>query len=122
MPKKIILTADDYGLSKQGDDAILKAVELGTVSSVQVLVNMASEADIKKLAKTISDSGNNCGIGLHVCTTAGKSVLELDNSLTQDGGDEFYSLSEMDYERLNSMEMANELRAQFEKLADVIGA
>src|SRR5690554_3707229 len=123
MAKKLIITADDYGLSKATNSAVLNAVQKGLVTSVHVLPNMVSEEDLKKLFSTIQENELNCGIGVHFNHSDGPSILQRDNTLTSSDNEKycFNSIYEMRHTRINSYDVALELRAQFEKIADIIG-
>ncbi|MCE3294404.1 MAG: hypothetical protein K0R65_118 [Crocinitomicaceae bacterium] len=121
---KLILTADDYGLSTGVNEAILQSVRNNTITSVQVLMNYVGENEVLKLAKTIAESGNRCGIGVHLCTTAGKSVIQEPSSLTYigtDGAYHFRELQDWDYDETLLEDMKKELEAQYKKLSDIIG-
>ena len=72
----LIITADDYGLNKSCNAGIRKAVKKGVVTSVHIMMNLATTTDIKMLIQTIKESGNKCGIGLHFNTTFGKSIIQ----------------------------------------------
>ncbi len=57
---KLIINADDFGLSPGVNEAILELGKLGTVTSTTVMTNMPYYKDIVKLL-----SLKNIGIGLH---------------------------------------------------------
>ena len=118
---KLILTADDYGLNPAVNAAVLTSIQNNAITSVQVLANYASESDIRLLAATIHAAGNKCGIGLHFCTTAGRSILRKASTLTHGPNFEFYKLEDWDYAHTNSNDVKEELLAQYKMLADIIG-
>ncbi|WP_430405838.1 ChbG/HpnK family deacetylase [Fluviicola sp.] len=120
---KLILTADDYGLNPGVNEGTLFSVRRKTVTSVQVLANMATEDQIRELASAINESGNLCGIGLHFCTTFGPSVVQKETSFTEKIGDvyHFRRLQNWAYHPSANDDMAEELTAQFNKLKNIIG-
>lgn len=123
--RKLILTADDYGLHENVNQAILEAVRTRMVTSVHVMVNLATDAQIIELHETILASGNHCGIGLHFCTTTGPSVLQDSNStlttITNNGVYHFPEMKDWDVNQTDSQDVKAELNAQFNKLAEIIG-
>jgi predicted glycoside hydrolase/deacetylase ChbG (UPF0249 family) len=123
--KKLILSSDDYGFSKAVNDGILKAVEMGTITCAHVLMNLASEDDVRLLANTIHKAGNKCGIGLHLNTNTGPSVLNKQCSLTPVKKGNHYPFVEMEdfrYKDVSISDVAAEMWAQYHKLANIIGA
>jgi len=124
--RKLILTADDYGLNPGVNLATLESIRNKTVTSVQVLVNMASDYDIRLLAKTIHESGNTCGIGLHLCTTVGPSVLNKETSITTWNTTtqryEFVALQDWSHQNRDDQYIAEEMTAQFNRLKSLIGS
>lgn len=123
---KLIITADDYGLNPSVNQAILESVKNGTVTSVHVLANYASDKDIEDLATAINNAGNRCGIGLHFCTTAGESLIQAANTINyrsvENNSYRFYDISEWNYKESNSHDVFMELSQQFEKLRRIVGA
>lgn len=66
---KLIINADDFGLSKDVNDAILEAHKFGTITSTSLMANMgAFEHAINVYEKTL-------GIGVHLNLTWGNSLL-----------------------------------------------
>ncbi len=124
--RKLILTADDYGLNPGVNLATLESVRNRTVTSVQVLVNLASDYDIKLLAKTIHEAGNTCGIGLHLCTTVGPSVLNKETPITTwsipNQRYEFVALQDWSHQERDDAHIIDEMNAQFKRLKDLIGS
>lgn len=88
--KKLIITADDYGMSRAVNDAIDAGIAAGLITSTNVMTNMPYYKEAAKL-KEIS----NVSVGLHWVLTCGKPVLcqEQVPSLVAEGGT-FYSYPE----------------------------
>ena len=68
--RRLVVNADDFGLSPGVNDGILEAHAAGVVSSVSVLVNAPGW---EHAAAALRDSGS-LGVGLHLNLTAGEPV------------------------------------------------
>ena len=112
MKQKIIITADDFGISPLIDDAILEAVRAGVVTSVAVLPNGNTEGweRIKKLNR---DFGNKISIGLHFNITNGPAVSGP-SSLTKSNG-QFKGVFKQNLLKINPDDLTRELTAQIAK-------
>ncbi|MEZ4633280.1 MAG: ChbG/HpnK family deacetylase [Deinococcales bacterium] len=107
--RKIIINADDYGLSPAVSAGIIRGFEEGIVGSGSVLSNMPQVSDwIAKAPKALP-------LGLHLNITLGRPVLpvELVPSLVNDKG-EFRSLPELlkVIHEVSLLELRAELQAQ----------
>ena len=118
--KKLIITADDYGMSPAVNQAIDEGIAAGLITSTNVMMNMPVCAEAVKLR----DAG--ASVGLHWVLTCGKPVLPRERvpSLTaQDGC--FYSGPEfkMRYRRglIRNEEIQLELTAQYERFSGLLG-
>jgi len=70
MTKKLIIHADDYGLTRSVSKGIIQAHLNGVVTSTSVMINLAQRVDIIELLEN-----PNLDIGVHLNLTVGKSVL-----------------------------------------------
>lgn len=86
--RKLIVNADDFGITKSVSDAIIKVFTNGSVSSTSMMVNMPGTDYAIDLAK----QNPKLGIGLHFNISEGRSMLEGSSSLTSNEG-YFYSRS-----------------------------
>lgn len=117
--KKVIITADDYGMCDYVDDAIVECVNKGTITSFNVIFNMVN--DVKKPALT-----KDASIGLHWCITAGKPVCAPEQipSLVNENG-EFYKIKEFKKRfakgLIEEKEIVTELKAQYDKFYEIFG-
>ena len=108
----LILTADDFGASKNINEGIKFAVENKAITSISVLSNFtASLPDLKE----ISEKHQYIGIGVHLNIVTGKPILGVEHipSLVGSNGN-FYTLEEV-LPRIDSIsldELRKELRAQ----------
>ncbi|MGB0036802.1 MAG: ChbG/HpnK family deacetylase [Candidatus Acidiferrales bacterium] len=69
--KRLIVNADDFGMSRGISDAILIAHRHGFLTSASLVVNMpASEYALERLAKA-----PNLGVGIHLNICQGKPIL-----------------------------------------------
>ena len=84
--KQLIITADDYGMSKAVNAAIDAGIEKGLITSTNVMVNMPEYKEAAKLKKF-----NDISVGLHWVLACGKPVLPAEeiSSLVSENG-EFY--------------------------------
>lgn len=119
--KKLIITADDYGMSKAVNKAIDAGIASGLITSTNVMTNMPFYQEAKKLQdnKTIS-------VGMHWVLTCGRPVLpvrEIPSLVTSDG--EFYSYHEFRkrYREhlVDDNEIKKELIAQYNLYREEIG-
>ena len=69
--KRIIITADDYGMCNEVNIAIEKCVNYGVVSSFNVIFNMEA------VKKNPNFDYNQASIGIHWCLTAGRPVSDI---------------------------------------------
>lgn len=69
--RRLVVNADDFGLSTGVNRGILEAQAGGVVSSVSVLVNAPGWTDA---ARRLRDVGSGLGVGLHLNLTAGAPV------------------------------------------------
>ena len=88
--KKLIITADDYGMSRAVNDAIDAGIAAGLITSTNVMTNMPFYKEAVKLKEI-----PNVSVGLHWVLASGKPVLPADAipTLVSSNG-EFYPYSE----------------------------
>lgn len=70
MPRKVIINADDFGMSEGTNHAVRRAAELGTISSTSIMVNMPFVEEIRDVAA----GAPQLGLGLHLNLTQGKPL------------------------------------------------
>ena len=88
--KRLIITADDYGMSKAVNRAIDEGIEAGLITSTNVMVNMPEYKEALKLK-----NNPNVSVGLHWVLACGKPVLsknEIPTLVAENG--EFYPYSQ----------------------------
>jgi chitin disaccharide deacetylase len=112
--RRLIVNADDFGLTRGISEGILDAHRHGIVSSTTVLVTSLIDADLVARAK---DSA--LGIGLHVNFTTGRP-LTRGASLVDEGG-RFVRDARVAAARAKASEVDAELAAQIERFVDLIG-
>lgn len=106
---KLVVNADDFGLSKAVNLGIIEAFRHGIVTSTTMMINM-SEIDH---ALTLLKGNHKLGIGIHLVLTAGRPVCNSVPSLIEKNG-EFHRLSEIaKYARLEDIK--KEFTCQIEK-------
>lgn len=118
--KKLIITADDYGMSPAVNQAIDEGIAAGLITSTNVMMNMPFCGDAVLLKK------KKISVGLHWVLTCGVPVLpreQIPSLVTQDGC--FYSGPEFRarYRRglIHNEDIQLELTAQYERFAALFG-
>lgn len=113
---RLIINADDFGLSKSISDGIVDGIKGGYITSTTVMVNMPyAEYAIKKAIENGITS-----VGLHIVLTVGKPIIK-NEKLTDENGDFFYNKHQIDRTDLKYEDVYNEIKAQinmFEKLSE----
>lgn len=119
--KKLIITADDYGMSRAVNDAIDAGIAAGLITSTNVMTNMPFYKEAVKL-KEIPD----ISVGIHWVLACGTPVLSPDEipSLVAENG-EFYQYADF-RKRLRSKQISfadikKELIAQYNLYYELMG-
>jgi len=115
--RRLVINADDFGLSAGVNRGILEAHAAGTVTSTSLLVNTPGFADAVRAARDAPE----LGVGLHLNLTAGRPVSRPDavSSLCDRRTGRFCSLSRLIARvlvgRVDRAEVALECAAQIER-------
>ena len=117
---KMIITADDYGMSEAVNRAVREGIDNGAITATNVMMNMPLCGDTERLR------GKKVSIGIHWTLTCGNPILPPEQipSLTDRDG-RFYPLAE--FRRLYSSgkiedsDIEKELAAQYEKYRRIWG-
>jgi predicted glycoside hydrolase/deacetylase ChbG (UPF0249 family) len=119
--KKLIITADDYGMSRAVNDAIDAGISAGLITSTNVMTNMPLYKEAVKLKGNASVS-----VGLHWVLACGKPVLsrrEIPTLVAEN--DEFYPYPEfrsrLRKKQLSFEEIKKELVAQYNLYFELMG-
>lgn len=118
---KLIINADDFGLTKATNEAVLKLANFGTISSTTVMVNMPYAIEATKLLEI-----NHFGIGLHFNLTQGRPLSDpkLVPSLVNEAGS-FFNVKvfrdKIKNKEIKQADILTELSAQFSLLEEIIG-
>ena len=119
--KKLIITADDYGMSRAVNDAIDAGIEAGLITSTNVMTNMPLYKEALKLKDL-----EGVSVGIHWVLACGRPVLPAAEvpTLVQENG-EFYPypvFRERLRKRLISFtDIKKELLAQYKLYYDLMG-
>lgn len=119
--KKLIVTADDYGMSKGVNEAIDAGIAAGLITSTNVMTNMDYYREAKKLRQ------QDASVGLHWTLSAGKPVCGANEipTLVDETGTFFpYPEFKSRYRKkqIRDADIKKELRAQYELFCEVCGA
>ncbi|MBQ9318750.1 MAG: ChbG/HpnK family deacetylase [Bacilli bacterium] len=108
---KLIINADDFGLSKSITDGIIEGILNGYITSTTIMVNMDyAEYAIKKAIEK-----NIYCIGLHINLTVGKPIIQ-NSHLTDGDGAFLYNQKQIDNPRLTYEDVYTEIKAQIAKV------
>ncbi|MDR2709271.1 MAG: chitin disaccharide deacetylase [Elusimicrobiota bacterium] len=111
---KLIINADDFGLSDGVNNGIVKAFTDGAVRSTTLLVNAAALEGAAALASKQA----NLGVGVHLNLTSGSPIIAGSKTLVNSDGNFFKLLEFIAKLKENSFdltEVENEWRAQIQK-------
>ena len=117
---RLIVNADDFGLTPGVDRGIAAAVAAGTVTSVSVMANLAEPAAVARLAALRP----GVSLGAHLNLTTGRPLTPAgDLPSLVDGEGNFHSLAVLTrrslVRRTRRAEVARELGAQIARLRDI---
>ena len=119
--KKLIITADDYGMSRAINEAIDAGIAAGLITSTNVMTNMPFYQEAAKLV-----GRDHLSVGIHWVLACGKPVLpacEIPTLVKENG--EFYSYPEF-RKRLRKKlisfdDIKKELVAQYDLYYELMG-
>jgi hopanoid biosynthesis associated protein HpnK len=120
MTKKLIINADDFGLSKEVNEAVEKAHKKGVLTSATIMANMPDAAGAVKIAKKLP----KLGVGVHLNLFKGKPLC-TDGSverLVNDDGEFYLGPRKLAFLSIVShpvrLAIKSEFEAQIERLVD----
>jgi predicted glycoside hydrolase/deacetylase ChbG (UPF0249 family) len=123
MERKLIITADDYGMCEAINKAIEECLAAGALRATCVMTNMPAYDAVASVRQTFP----NVSLGIHWTLTDGRPVLppsQVPTLVTRDGN----FLSAMELRRrwlrrqINVAELNVELRAQYQRFREVAGS
>lgn len=118
--RKLIITADDYGMCKVVDEAIDDCAKAGLLTSTNVIVNMEDLQSVE----TLRSRHPQISVGMHWNVTAGKPISVCPSLVNPQTG-EFYKVREFIKRfkngKLNKKELRKELIAQYEIFKSMCG-
>lgn len=119
--KKVIITADDYGMSKAVNEAIEAGIDAGLITSTNVMTNMPFYKDAVKLKEK-----KGVSVGLHWVLACGRPILsakEIPTLVAANG--EFYPYPEFRKRLRKSLisfaDIKKELIAQYKLYYELMG-
>lgn len=119
--KKLIITADDYGMSNAVNRAIEAGVEIGLITSTNVMTNMEYYREAVKLKEF-----KNFSIGIHFTLTAGKPVCNESDVPTLIGENGYFHNVESFKKlyrkgKISDADIVKELKAQYKLYEELLG-
>ncbi|MBO9129961.1 chitin disaccharide deacetylase [Bacillus sp. 165] len=108
--KKLIVNADDFGLTRGVNHGIIDAHVNGIVNSTTMMMNMVGTEHAAELAK----QHPTLGVGVHLVLTAGQPLHTNVRSLVDENG-LFYSNQSLRSRVINEKELEAEWTAQIER-------
>lgn len=123
MNRRLIVTADDYGMCDSVNEAIEECLAAGTVKVTCVMINMPANERTASLRTRFP----HCSLGIHWNLTEGRPILPAVQipSLVQADGTFHPALQlrrRWSQRRINVGEVQAELRAQHARFCDVAGS
>lgn len=112
--KRLIVNADDFGLSESINRGIIKCFQDGIITSTTIMVNQPHAKHAYKLWK----DNRALAVGLHLTLDRGKALTGI-SSLTDKEGN-FLKSSEL-LEKGKDIDYHREIRAQLQKYNDIFG-
>ena len=120
--RKLIITADDYGMCDAVNEAIDVCLGAGTVRAASVMTNMPA----CRKAAFLRHRYPEASIGVHWTLTQGKPILDagrVSSLIDRDGN--FFSLQDFRRRwirgRIRLGEVRDELLAQYQRFCDLVG-
>lgn len=116
--KKLIVNADDFGLTEGNTIAHILCHEDGILTSTTLMVNMP----FAPLAVSLAKKHPNLGVGIHLTLTMGRPVLEGAKSFTDENGN-FRKKGTYENGKViaDEEELYAEWKAQMEKFIQMMG-
>jgi chitin disaccharide deacetylase len=116
-PRRLIVNADDFGLSSGVNLGIIEAAESGVVTAASMIVNLPAFDDGVRRAQ----SSNTLSLGLHLNLTSGRPLTTAP-SLTRRETGEFYPLPTLiaraSLGLVHAPEIERECTAQIDRMID----
>lgn len=114
-PAKVVVTADDFGLSKKVNEGILVAFRQGVVRNTAILVNFP---DVEESVAWLQDA-EGLDVGIHLNLTSGPPVLKAQQVSSLVGSGEMFPglmpfFTKVALGRINWLEVRHEWEAQIE--------
>lgn len=112
MVRKLIVNADDYGLTEGVSLGILKAHRDGILTSTTCMMNMDNIEEYLKMTKDYP----NLGLGVHLTITLGKPLTKV--SFVDENG--YFLKAENRKPIVNQEELYQEWKAQIDKFISIM--
>lgn len=115
--RKLIVNADDLGLTASVNRGIAESIKFGIVRSASLMVNMPGAADASERIAALLADGVRFGVGLHLNLVAGQPLTDAPTLRNERTGG-FLSLAQLAwrsrFNRIRRADVQSELDAQLE--------
>ena len=109
---KVIVNADDFGLTQGGNEAIVKCFKEGILTSTTLMATTLFTKDAIQKAKENPD----LGVGVHMVLTTLKPILNTHTNIVDENGDFHWKMETID-ETIDLDEVYREWDAQIASIA-----
>jgi predicted glycoside hydrolase/deacetylase ChbG (UPF0249 family) len=122
--KKVIFTADDYGVFPAVNAGVYEAVKASKIHSVAAFTNFDGQGEyesaVENIKKLHRDFGDRVEIGCHLTITSGKPITDEMKSFACDKDGNFLTIDDFkNFEESHQLEALEfELDAQIRKMKD----
>ncbi|MCB9251834.1 MAG: ChbG/HpnK family deacetylase [Flavobacteriales bacterium] len=115
--KKLIVTADDYGVFPSINQGIIEAIEKDKVNSVACFSNY--DDSVKNILHLKDKVGDKADVGCHLTISSGKPLTDLNRDIFTNKG-YFRPFGELNIDEIEKVlpELKKELHAQVQNLRD----
>lgn len=112
---KLIVNADDFGLSKGVNYGIIDGFQNGIITSTTMMMNM----DFIEHGIALYKENHSLGLGIHLTLSAGKPLNSNLKTIVDESGN-FYDKSAIGNVKMNMEEVYNEFKCQIEKFIELV--
>lgn len=120
--RRLVVTADDFGLTEGVNQGIIEAARAGVVTAVSVIVNIQSREELSRALRLLREAAPQISVGLHFNCLAGRPLTDASSLRARNGAFVRFRtlLLRLITGRLRQSEVAAECAAQIDLLKSQI--